>query len=78
MRIKKLAVAIVLALLTLCFWTSWNGAASSVTAYINRNTYVYARPSTSSAKVRVATGPTVTVLAVRGSGAQSRKGKAKG
>ena len=78
MRIKKIAVAIVLALLLSCVWISTRSAAGGVTAYINRNTYVYARPSTSSARVRVGKNTRVTVLAVHSSWAQIQKGKAKG
>jgi len=49
--------------------------ASSVTAYINKTTYVYAKPSTSSARVRVAKGTKVTVLAVRSSWARVKRSK---
>ena len=49
--------------------------ASSVTAYINRTTYVYARPSTSAARVRVARGIKVEVLAVRSSWARVKRAK---
>ena len=49
--------------------------ASSVTAYINRTTYVYAKPSTSSARVRVPKGTKVTVLAVRSSWARVKRSK---
>ena len=48
-------------------------ADASVTAYINKTTWVYARPSTSSARVRVAKGTKVTVLAVRSSWARVKR-----
>jgi len=52
--------------------------ASSVTAYINKTTYVYAKPSTSSARVRVARGTKVEVLAVRSSWARVKRSKYTG
>ena len=78
MRIKKLAVAIALVLLLLPLSAYTRTAAGGVTAYLNRTTWVYARPSTSSAKVKVAKGTRVSVLAVHGSWAWIQKGKAKG
>ena len=73
MRFKKLAVAIVLALLVSSVWTGTRTVASGVTGYINRTTWVYARPSTSSAKVKVAKGTRVSVLAVHGSWARVKR-----
>jgi len=71
---RRIAVVVMLAL----FVAGKGGvpsAASSVTAYINRTTYVYARPSTSSVRVRVAKGTKVTVLAVRSSWARVKRSK---
>ena len=75
---KKLAVAIALVLLLLPLSAYTRTAAGGVTAYLNRTTWVYAKPSTSAAKVKVAKGTRVTVLAVHGSWAWIQKGKAKG
>ena len=71
---RRIAVVVMLAL----FVAGMGGVpstASSVTAYINKTTYVYAKPSTSSARVRVAKGTKVTVLAVRSSWARVKRAK---
>ena len=73
MRIKKLAVAIALVLLVSSVWTGTRTAAGGVTAYLNRTTWVYAKPSTSAAKVIVAKNTRVTVLAVHGSWARVKR-----
>jgi len=73
---KKIAVSIMLAVLVFeLVGAEAPSTASSVTAYINRTTYVYAKPSTSSARVRVAKGTKVTVLAVRSSWARVKRSK---
>jgi len=73
---KKIAVSIMLAVLVFeLVGAEAPSAASSVTAYINRTTYVYAKPSTSSARVRVARGTKVEVLAVRSSWARVKRSK---
>ena len=73
---KKIAVSIMLAVLVIeLVGTEPPSAASSVTAYINRTTYVYAKPSTSAERVRVAKGTKVTVLAVRSSWARVKRSK---
>ena len=76
---KKIAVSIMLAVLVFeLVGAEAPSAASSVTAYINRTTYVYAKPSTSSARVRVARGTKVEVLAVRSSWARVKRSKYTG
>lgn len=73
---KKIAVSIMLAVLVFeLVGAEAPSAASSVTAYINRTTYVYAKPSTSAAKVRVVKGTKVTVLAVCSSWARVKRSK---
>ena len=73
---KKIAVSIMLAVLVFeLVGAEAPSAASSVTAYINKTTYVYAKPSTSSARVRVARGTKVEVLAVRSSWARVKRSK---
>ena len=73
---KKIAVSIMLAVLVFeLVGAEAPSAASSVTAYINKTTYVYAKPSTSSARVRVARGTKVEVLAVRSSWARVKRAK---
>ena len=73
---KKIAVSIMLAVLVFeLVGAEAPSTASSVTAYINKTTYVYAKPSTSSARVRVAKGTKVTVLAVRSSWARVKRAK---
>ena len=73
---KKIAVSIMLAVLVFeLVGAEAPSAASSVTAYINKTTYVYAKPSTSSARVRVAKGTKVEVLAVRSSWARVKRAK---
>ena len=74
---RRIAVVVMLAALVfgMCGVPS---AASSVTAYINRTTYVFAKPSTSSARVRVPKGTKVTVLAVRSSWARVKRSKYTG
>ena len=74
MRIKKLAVAIALVLLVSSVWTGTRTAAGGVTAYLNRTTWVYAKPSTSAAKVIVAKNTRVTVLAFHSQFCQERWG----
>ena len=69
---KKIAMGIMLALLVAGL-VGMPSAASSVTAYINKTTWVYTKPSTSSARVRVAKGTKVTVLAVRSSWARVKR-----
>jgi len=74
---RRIAVVVMLAL----FVAGMGGVpstASSVTAYINRTTYVYARPSTSAARVRVTRGTKVEVLAVRSSWARVKRAKYTG
>ena len=71
---RRIAVVVMLALLV-AGMGGVPSAASSVTAYINRTTYVYAKPSTSSARVRVPKGTKVTVLAVRSSWARVKRSK---
>ena len=78
MRFKKLAVAIMLVLIGFCLWTGTRSAAGGVTAYVNRTTWVYARPTTSAPKTRVTKNTLVTVIAAHGSCARIQKGKAKG
>ena len=73
---KKIAVSIMLAVLVFeLVGAEAPSTASSVTAYINRTTYVYARPSTSAARVRVDRGTKVEVLAVRSSWARVKRSK---
>ena len=73
---KKIAVSIMLAVLVFeLVGAEAPSTASSVTAYINRTTYVYAKPSTSAERVRVPKGTKVTVLAVRSSWARVKRGK---
>ena len=71
---RRIAVVVMLALLV-AGMGGVPSAASSVTAYINKTTYVYAKPSTSSARVRVARGTKVEVLAVRSSWARVKRAK---
>ena len=69
---KKFIAALVIIYIIAVLWTT-RSADASVTAYINKTTWVYARPSTSSARVRVAKGTKVTVLAVRSSWARVKR-----
>ena len=75
---RKIVIALVLALCVTWQVLATRSADGSVTAYLNRTTWVYARPSTSAPKTRVAKGTKVTVLAAHGSWARIQKGKAKG
>ena len=78
---KRKLIIVLVVMLALCVTSQGVGtrsAAGSVTAYLNRTTWVYARPSISSAKVKVAKGTKVAVLAAHGSWARIQKGKAKG
>ena len=69
---KKFIAALVIIYIIAALWVT-QPADASVTAYINKTTWVYARPSTSSARVRVAKGTKVTVLAVRSSWARVKR-----
>lgn len=69
---KKFIAALVIIYIITALWVTQQ-AEASVTAYINKTTWVYARPSTSSARVRVAKGTKVTVLAVRSSWAKVKR-----
>ena len=71
---SKITVGIMMALLVFGLGGA-PSTASSVTAYINKTTWVYAKPSTSSARVRVARGTKVEVLAVRSSWARVKRAK---
>ena len=77
---QKVAIAlvVVLALCATCQLMGARSAADGVMAYVNRTTWVYARPSTSAPKTRVAKGTKVAVMAVRSTWAWIQKGKAKG
>ena len=61
---KKFIAALVIIYIIAVLWTT-QSADAGVTAYINKTTWVYARPSTNAARVRVARGTKVEVLAVR-------------
>ena len=69
---KRFIAALVIIYIIAALWVT-QPADASVTAYINMTTWVYARPSTSSARVRVAKGTKVTVLAVRSSWARVKR-----
>ena len=69
---KKFIAALVIIYIIAALWVT-QPADASVTAYINKTTWVYAKPSTSSARVRVARGTKVTVLAVRSSWARVKR-----
>lgn len=77
---RKILIVLILALALFVTWqvVGTRSAADSVTAYLNRTTWVYARPSTSAPKTRVAKNTRVTVTATHGSWARIQKGKAKG
>ncbi len=75
---QKIVIALVLSLCVTCQLVGTRSAAGGVTAYLNRTTWVYARPSTSATKTRVAKGTKVMVTATHGSWARIQKGKAKG
>jgi len=74
---KKMIAALIELFLLAVLYTA-NTADASITAYLNRTTWVYAKPSTSSARVRVAKGTKVSVLAVRSSWAWIEKNHHKG
>ena len=74
---KKMIAALIALFLLAVLYTA-NTADASVTAYLNRTTWVYAKPSTSAARVMVAKGTKVTVLAVRSSWAWIEKNHHKG
>ena len=69
---KKFIAALVIIYIIAVLWTT-RSADASVTAYINKTTWVYARPSTNAARVRVARGTKVEVLAVRSSWARVKR-----
>lgn len=74
---KRFFAALVLLFIIVVLYASETGRASS-TAYLNRTTYVYAKPSTSSARVQVTKGTRVTVYASHGSWCYIGKGKNRG
>lgn len=69
---KKFIAALVIIYIIAVLWTT-QSADAGVTAYINKTTWVYARPSTNAARVRVARGTKVEVLAVRSSWARVKR-----
>ena len=74
---KKMIAALIALFLLAVLYTA-NTADASITAYLNRTTWVYAKPSTSSTRVMVAKGTKVSVLAVRSSWAWIEKNHHKG
>ena len=73
-----IALVVVLVLCVTCQVVGTRSAAKGATAYLNRTTWVYARPTTSAPKTRVTKNTRVTVIAAHGSWARIQKGKAKG